>query len=45
MKVAEIEIKYYQFKYILTKQRPYLKDIKSNLTKSDTWKVQLTISN
>ena len=25
--------------------RPYLKDIKNNLKKSDTWKIQLTIAN
>ena len=28
----------------LNKTRPYLKDI-NNLTKSDTWKIQLTIAN
>ena len=29
----------------LNKIRPYLKDIINNLKKSDTWKIQLTISN
>ena len=29
----------------LDKIRPYLKDIISNLKKSDTWKIQLTIAN
>ena len=29
----------------LTKIRPYLKDIINNLKKSDTWKIQLAISN
>ena len=29
----------------LNKIRPYLKDIKNKLKKSDTWKIQLTIAN
>ena len=32
-------------KQYLNKIRPYLEDIISNLRKSDTWKIQLTIAN
>ena len=40
-----IEITHYQLKDILNKIKPYLKDIINNLKKSDTWKIQLTITN
>ena len=39
MKVKMIEIKHYQLKNILIKL-----DIKNNLKKSDTWKIQLTVA-
>ena len=38
------EIKHCQLKNILIK-KPYSMDIINNLKKSDTWKIQLTISN
>ena len=38
-----IEIKHYQ--EYLNKIRPYLKDIRNNLKKSDSWKIQLAIAN
>ena len=40
-----IEIKKLSVEEYLDKIRPYLKDIISNLKKSDTWKIQLTIEN
>ena len=41
-----IKVKHYQLKNILIKKiTPYLKDSINNLKKSDTWKIQLTISN
>ena len=40
MKVTVIEIKHYQWKNI----RPYLKYIINNFKKSDTWKIQYTIT-
>ena len=49
-KVMVIKIKYYQLKIILKyhtrpyKTRPYLKGIINNFKKSDTWKIQLTIT-
>ena len=33
------------FEEYLNKIRPYLTDIKNNLKKSKTWKIQLTIAN
>ena len=39
-----IEKKHSQLKNILI-NRPYLKDIRNNLKKSSTWKIQLTITN
>ena len=42
IKVKVIAIKHYQFKNILIK-KPYLKNIISNIKKSDTGKIQLTI--
>ena len=44
-KVTVIEIKHYQLKNILIKLDHILKDIISNLKKSDTRKIQLTIAN
>ena len=38
MKVTVIQLKH------LNKSRSYLKDIKNNLKKSDTWKIQWTIA-
>ena len=41
-----IKVKHYQLKNILIKKITlYLKDSINNLKKSDTWKIQLTISN
>ena len=36
--------KHYQFKNILIKLKPYLKDIINNLKKSDTLQIQLTLT-
>ena len=44
MKVTVIEIKTLSVEENLNKIRPYLKYIRNNLKKSDTWKIQLTIA-
>ena len=44
MKVKVTEIKYYQLKKYLNKISPYLEDIINNLKKSNTWRIQLTLT-
>ena len=43
MRVVVLEIKNLSIKEYLNEIKPYLKDIKTNRQKSDTWKNQLTL--
>ena len=44
MKVVAIGMKTLSVKEYLNEVKPYLRDMIINLPKSDTWKIQLTIS-